>query len=111
MEEGTQVGWRMHATPYGTNILNLFFHILSSLANKWSYIFVPPEERKKFVDFPVEGLSLRAHILSDKPSASYSLCVVSNHFGTLSGVDTIPTTLGLLVGMSGTIAMTEVLAG
>ena len=33
----------------------------------------------------MEGLSLRAHILSDKPSASYSLCAVSNHFGTMSG--------------------------
>ena len=32
----------------------------------------------------MEGLSLRAHILSDKPSASYSVCVVANHFGTLS---------------------------
>ena len=39
--------------------------------------------RNNFVDFPVEGLSLRAYIVSDKPSASCSLCAVSNHFGTL----------------------------
>ena len=58
----------------------------------------------------VESLSLRAHKLSDKPSASYSLCAVLNHFGTLS-VDTIAATVGLPVGMSGTIAMIEVLAG
>ena len=42
-------------------------------------------KKQNFVDFPVEGLSLRAHILSDRLSASYSLCAVSNHFGTLSG--------------------------
>ena len=32
-----------------------------------------------------DRMSLRPHILSDRPSASYSLCAVSNHFGTLSG--------------------------
>ena len=78
--------------------LNRFEHAISS------------RKKQNFVDFPVEDLSLRAHILSDKPSASYSLCAVSNHFGTLSG-DTIPATVGLPMGMSGTIAMIEVLAG
>ena len=45
--------------------------------------FLP--ERNNFVDFPLEDLSLRAHTLSDRPSAFYSLCLVSSHFGTLSG--------------------------
>ena len=45
---------------------------------------ISARKKQNFVDFPVEGLSLRAHLLSDKPSASYSLCAVSNHFGTLS---------------------------
>ena len=31
-------------------------------------------KKQNFVDFSVEGLSLRAHILGDRPSASYSLC-------------------------------------
>ena len=51
--------------------------------NRFEYA-ISARKKQNFV-FPVEGLSLRAHILSDKPSASYSLCVVSNHFGTLSG--------------------------
>ena len=45
---------------------------------------ISARKKQNFMDFPVEGLSLRAHILSDKPSASYSLCAVSNHIGTLS---------------------------
>ena len=54
--------------------------------NRFEYRYAISARRKQnFVDFPVEGLSLGAHILSDKPSASYSLCVVSNHFGTPSG--------------------------
>ena len=71
---------------------------------------ISARKKQNFLDFPVEGLSLRAHTSSDRPSASYSLCAVSNHFGTLSG-DTIPATVGLPMGMSGTVAMIEVLAG
>ena len=52
--------------------------------NRFEYA-ISFRKKQNFVDFPVEGLSLRAHILSDKPSASSSLCAVSNHFGTLSG--------------------------
>ena len=52
--------------------------------NRFEYA-ISARKKQNFVDFPVEGLSLRTHILSDKPSASYSLCAVSNHFGTLSG--------------------------
>ena len=52
--------------------------------NRFEYAIFA-RKKQYFVDFPVEGLSLRARILSDKPSASYSLCAVSNHFGTLSG--------------------------
>ena len=80
--------------------------------NRFEYA-ISARKKQNFVDFPVEGLSLRAHILSDKPSASYnSLCAVSNHFDRLLWVvDTIPATVGLPVGMSGTIAMIEALAG
>ena len=52
--------------------------------NRFEYA-ISARKKQNFVDFPVEGLSLWAHILSDKPSASYSLCAVSNHFGNLSG--------------------------
>ena len=52
--------------------------------NRFEYA-ISARKKQNFVDFPVEGLSLRGLILSDKPSASCSLCVVSNHFGTLSG--------------------------
>ena len=52
--------------------------------NRFDYS-ISARKKQNFVDFPVEGLSLRAHIFSDRPSASYSLCAVSNHFGTLSG--------------------------
>ena len=52
--------------------------------NRFEYA-ISARKKQNFVDFPVEGLSPRAHILSDKPSASYSLCVVSNHCGSLSG--------------------------
>ena len=52
--------------------------------NQFEYA-ISARKKQNFVDFPVESLSLRPHILSDKPSASYSLCVVSNHFGGLSG--------------------------
>ena len=52
--------------------------------NRFEYA-ISARKKQNFVDFPVEGLSLRAHILSDKPPASYSLYAVSNHFGTLSG--------------------------
>ena len=52
--------------------------------NRFEYA-ISARKKQNFVDFPVEGLSLRAHILSNKPSASYNLCAVSNHFGTLSG--------------------------
>ena len=52
--------------------------------NQFKYA-ISDRKKQNFVDFPVEGLSLRAHMLSDKPSASHSLCAVSNHFGTLSG--------------------------
>ena len=52
--------------------------------NRFEYA-ISARKKQNFVDFPVEGLNLRTHILSDKPSASYSLCAVSNHFGTLSG--------------------------
>ena len=52
--------------------------------NRFEYA-ISARKKQNFVDFPVEGLSLRAHILSDKPSATYSPSAVSNHFGTLSG--------------------------
>ena len=52
--------------------------------NRFEYA-ISVRKKQNFVDFPVEGLSLRAHILGNKPSASYSLCAVSNYFGTLSG--------------------------
>ena len=52
--------------------------------NRFEYA-ISARKKQNFVDFPVEGLSLRAHILCDIPSATYSLCAVSNHFGTLSG--------------------------
>ena len=51
--------------------------------NRFEYA-ISARKTQNFVDFPEEGLSLRAHILSDKPSASYSLCAVLNHFGALS---------------------------
>ena len=69
---------------------------------------ISARKKQNFVDFPLEGLSLRAHTLSDKSSASYSLCAVSNHFGTLT---TVPDIVGLPVGMTGSVAMIEVLAG
>ena len=71
---------------------------------------ISARKKQNFVNFPVEGLSLRARILSDRPSAIYSLCAVSNHFGTLSGGQ-IPATVGLPMGMSVTITMIKVLAG
>ena len=52
--------------------------------NRFEY-GISATKKQNFVDFPVEGLRLRAHILSDRPSASYSLCAVSNHFDNLSG--------------------------
>ena len=52
--------------------------------NRFEYA-ISARKKQNFVDFPVEGLNLRAHILSDKPSALYSLCAMSSHFGTLSG--------------------------
>ena len=57
----------------------LIFHL-----NRFEYA-ISAKKKQNCVDFPVESLSLRAHILSDKPSASYSLCGVSNHFDNLSG--------------------------
>ena len=57
---------------------------------------ISPRKKQNFVDFPVEGLSLRARVLSDRPSASCSLCTVSNHFGTEWW--TIPATVGLPMG-------------
>ena len=52
--------------------------------NRFEYA-ISARKKQNFVDFPVKGRSLSAHILSDKPSTSHSLCAVSNHFGTLSG--------------------------
>ena len=58
--------------------------ILVLHVNRFEYAIFA-RKKQNFVDFPVEGLSLRTHILSEKLSASYSLCAVSNHLGTLSG--------------------------
>ena len=52
--------------------------------NRFEYD-ISARKKQNFLDFPVEGLSLRAHILSDILPASYSLCAASNYFGTLSG--------------------------
>ena len=68
----------------GKQIIQKMPPILVLHLNRFEYA-VSARTKQNFVDFPVEGLSLRAHILSDKPSASYCLCAVSNHFGTLSG--------------------------
>ena len=51
----------------------------------WFEYAISARKKQNFGDIPVEGLILRAHVLSDKPSASYSLCAVSDYFGTLSG--------------------------
>ena len=42
-------------------------------------------KKQNYVNFPLENLSLKEHVMKGENSASYNLCAVSNHFGTLSG--------------------------
>ena len=44
-----------------------------------------PEKKQNYVDFPRRQLSLGEHALSGANLASYDLCAVSNHHGTMNG--------------------------
>ena len=76
----------------------------------WFEYAISARKKQNFVDFPVEGLSLRAHNKWQTFSLIQSVCGVKPFWYSWV-VDTIPATVGVPVGMSGTIAMTEGLAG
>ena len=42
-------------------------------------------KKQNYVDFPLRHLSLGEHALSGANPASYDLCAVSNHHGTMNG--------------------------
>ena len=44
-----------------------------------------PEKKQNYVDFPLRQLSLGEHALSGVNLASYDVCAVSNHHGTMNG--------------------------
>ena len=44
-----------------------------------------PEKKQNYVDFPLRQLSLGEHALSGANLASYDLCAVSDHHGTMNG--------------------------
>ena len=45
---------------------------------------VSARKKQNYVNFPLENLSLKEHVLKSESSTPYSLCAVSNHFGTLN---------------------------
>ena len=42
-------------------------------------------KKQNYVDFPLRQLSLGEHVLSSANLASYNVCAVSNHHGTMNG--------------------------
>ena len=44
-----------------------------------------PEKKQNYEDFPLRQLSLGEHALSGANLASYDLCAVTNHLGTMNG--------------------------
>ena len=51
--------------------------------NRFEYISA--RKKHNYVDFPLDQLSLREHASESSNVSSYSLCAVSNHYGTMSG--------------------------
>ena len=52
--------------------------------NRFEYN-ISARKKQNYVDFPLRQLSLREHALSNANLASYDLCAVSNHHGTMNG--------------------------
>ena len=47
--------------------------------------YISARKKQNYVDFPLRQLSLGEHALSSANLASYDLCAVSNHHGTVNG--------------------------
>ena len=52
--------------------------------NRFEYN-ISARKKQNYVDFPLRQLSLGKHALSGTNLASYDLCAVSNHHGTMNG--------------------------
>ena len=57
--------------------------------NRFEYN-ISPRKKQNYVDFPLRQLSLGEHALSGANLASYNLCAVSNHHGTMNGDVLVP---------------------